>query len=118
MCYVGTKEKGQEFLAAISSWTGDTCLLNEVDEKSFLHQQDSVAQVLRGKREVLYVYIAHAALTKSLQADVNGLFARLSSPRYRMMWFMTRLSNSQTRRLGAVRILRQSLYRALFIYSF
>jgi hypothetical protein len=26
-------------------------LLNEVDEKSFLHQQDSVAQVLRGKRK-------------------------------------------------------------------
>ncbi|EGO00584.1 hypothetical protein SERLA73DRAFT_86778 [Serpula lacrymans var. lacrymans S7.3] len=49
MCYVGPKEKGQEYLSAISSWNGETCLLNEVDEKSFLHQQDSVAQVLRGK---------------------------------------------------------------------
>lgn len=49
MCYVGPKEKGQEYLAAISSWDGGKCLLNEVDEKSFLHQQDSVAQVLRGK---------------------------------------------------------------------
>jgi len=49
MCYVGRREKGQEFLAAISSWEGEQCLLNEVDEKSFLHQQDSVAQVLRGK---------------------------------------------------------------------
>jgi hypothetical protein len=49
MCYVGSREKGQEYLAAISSWTGERCLLNEVDEKSFLHQQDSVAQVLRGK---------------------------------------------------------------------
>ena len=49
MCYVGPKEKGQEYLAAISSWDGECCLLNEVDEKSFLHQQDSVAQVLRGK---------------------------------------------------------------------
>ncbi|KAJ7578278.1 hypothetical protein C8J56DRAFT_969597 [Mycena floridula] len=49
MCYIGPKEKGQEFLAAISSWNGEACLLNEVDEKSFLHQQDSVAQVLRGK---------------------------------------------------------------------
>ncbi|KIJ15662.1 hypothetical protein PAXINDRAFT_99511 [Paxillus involutus ATCC 200175] len=49
MCYVGPKVKGQEFLQAISSWDGERCLLNEVDEKSFLHQQDSVAQVLRGK---------------------------------------------------------------------
>lgn len=48
MCYVGPKVKGQEFLQAISSWDGERCLLNEVDEKSFLHQQDSVAQVLRG----------------------------------------------------------------------
>ncbi len=57
MCYVGTKEKGQEYLAAISSWTGDTCLLNEVDEKSFLHQQDSVAQVLRGKGYTSFIVI-------------------------------------------------------------
>lgn len=49
MCYVGPREKGQEYLAALSSWTGERCLLNEVHEKSFLHQQDSVAQVLRGK---------------------------------------------------------------------
>ncbi|KAG6334790.1 hypothetical protein ID866_4297 [Astraeus odoratus] len=49
MCYVGPKVKGLEFLQAISSWDGEKCLLNEVDEKSFLHQQDSVAQVLRGK---------------------------------------------------------------------
>jgi hypothetical protein len=49
MCYLGPREKGQEFLQAISSWDGEACLLNEVDEKSFLHQQDSVAQVLRGK---------------------------------------------------------------------
>jgi FAD/FMN-containing dehydrogenase len=49
MCYVGSKEKGQEHLAAILSWEGERCLLNEVDEKSFLHQQDSVSQVLRGK---------------------------------------------------------------------
>lgn len=49
MCYIGPRIKGQEFLQAISSWDGERCLLNEVDEKSFLHQQDSVAQVLRGK---------------------------------------------------------------------
>ncbi|KAI8971020.1 hypothetical protein BD414DRAFT_561311 [Trametes punicea] len=49
MCYVGPKEKGVEYLQAISSWDGERCLLNEVNEKSFLNQQDSVAQVLRGK---------------------------------------------------------------------
>jgi hypothetical protein len=49
MCYVGPKEKGQEYLSAISSWDGEKSLLNEVNEKSFLHQQDSVAMVLRGK---------------------------------------------------------------------
>ncbi|KAF7289245.1 FAD-binding PCMH-type domain-containing protein [Mycena indigotica] len=49
MCYIGPKDKGQEYLQALSSWDGERCLLNEVHEKSFLHQQDSVAQVLRGK---------------------------------------------------------------------
>ena len=51
MCYLGPKEEGQEYLNAISSWDGERCLLNEVNEKSFLMQQDSVAQILRGKRE-------------------------------------------------------------------
>lgn len=49
MCYVGPKEQGMEFLNAISSWDGERCLLNEVNEKSYLAQQDSVAQILRGK---------------------------------------------------------------------
>lgn len=51
ICYVGPKEQGKTYLEAISSWTGEKCLLNEVNEKSFLFQQDSVAQVLRGKGE-------------------------------------------------------------------
>ena len=49
MCYVGPRDRGMEYLQAISSWDGERCLLNEVNEKSFLKQQDSVAQVLRGK---------------------------------------------------------------------
>ncbi|KAL1741742.1 hypothetical protein HDZ31DRAFT_84630 [Schizophyllum fasciatum] len=49
LCYLGPRERGQEFMLAISAWDGEKCLLNEVDEKSFLHQQDSVAQVLRAK---------------------------------------------------------------------
>lgn len=53
-CYVGPKEKGTEYLQAISSWDGERCLLNEVNEKSYLSQQDSVAQVLRGKSKLLF----------------------------------------------------------------
>ena len=49
MCYLGTKEDGAKYLQAISSWDGEKCLLNEVNEKSFLFQQDSMAQILRGK---------------------------------------------------------------------
>ncbi|EJD08322.1 uncharacterized protein FOMMEDRAFT_16737, partial [Fomitiporia mediterranea MF3/22] len=50
LCYVGPKEKGREFLQALQSVeSGEKCLLNEVCEKTFLSQQDSVAQILRGK---------------------------------------------------------------------
>ncbi|KAL0955622.1 hypothetical protein HGRIS_001855 [Hohenbuehelia grisea] len=68
MCYVGSKEKGQEYLAAISAWDGERCLLNEVDEKSFLHQQDSVAQVLRGKAG--RQWFIRSALISSLPDDI------------------------------------------------
>lgn len=49
LCYIGQRERGKSFLDAILAWDGEKCLLNEVNEKSFLNQQDSVAQVLRGK---------------------------------------------------------------------
>jgi hypothetical protein len=68
MCYIGPREKGQEYLAAISSWDGERCLLNEVDEKSFLHQQDSVAQVLRGKAG--RQWFIRSALISSLPDDI------------------------------------------------
>ncbi|KAF9235248.1 hypothetical protein BU15DRAFT_89615 [Melanogaster broomeanus] len=68
MCYVGPKVKGQEFLQAISSWDGERCLLNEVDEKSFLHQQDSVAQVLRGK--AANKWFIRSALINSLPDEI------------------------------------------------
>ncbi|KAG2129849.1 uncharacterized protein EDB93DRAFT_1095139 [Suillus bovinus] len=68
MCYIGPKVKGQEFLQAISSWDGERCLLNEVDEKSFLHQQDSVAQVLRGKAG--NKWFIRSALISSLPDDI------------------------------------------------
>ncbi|KAN0081650.1 hypothetical protein V8E55_009274 [Tylopilus felleus] len=68
MCYIGPKIKGQEFLQAISSWDGERCLLNEVDEKSFLHQQDSVAQVLRGNAG--NKWFIRSALISSLPDDI------------------------------------------------
>ncbi|KAF8588838.1 hypothetical protein K439DRAFT_537159 [Ramaria rubella] len=49
ICYLGCQEQGVEFLQAITSWDGEQCLLNEVSEKSFLNQQDSLAQLINGK---------------------------------------------------------------------
>ena len=68
MCYVGAKEQGMEYLHALSSWTGEQCLLKEVHEKTLLIQQDSVAQVLRGKRGNQW-YI-RSALISSLPDEV------------------------------------------------
>ncbi|KAN0125501.1 hypothetical protein V8E52_000708 [Russula decolorans] len=68
MCYVGPKEQGMEYLQALSSWTGEPCLLKEVHEKTFLIQQDSVAQVLRGKRG--NQWFIRSALISSLPDEV------------------------------------------------
>ncbi|KAF7290117.1 FAD-binding PCMH-type domain-containing protein [Mycena chlorophos] len=70
MCFVGPKEKGQEYLLALSSWDGERCLLNEVHEKDFLHQQDSVAQVLRGKPGRQW-YIRSALITSLPDEIIN-----------------------------------------------
>ncbi|KAG8688945.1 hypothetical protein FRC11_004457 [Ceratobasidium sp. 423] len=48
ICYAGPRAEGLPFLQAISSWDGDNCLLNEVQEKEFVWQQDSIAKVLKG----------------------------------------------------------------------
>lgn len=81
MCYVGPREKGQEYLAAISSWDGEKCLLNEVNEKSFFHQQDSVAQVLRGKGRLYYPFMTREFCSCfSIQLADNGSFDLLSFP--------------------------------------
>ncbi|KAL9712103.1 hypothetical protein Ac2012v2_005179 [Leucoagaricus gongylophorus] len=85
MCYVGSREKGQEYLAAISSWDGEKCLLNEVDEKSFLHQQDSVAQVLRGKAG--RQWFIRSALVSSLPDDIiNETVLQFSSTPVGCTW--------------------------------
>lgn len=46
--YLGTKAQGEPYLQAISSWNGERLLLKDVEERSFLSQQDGVAQVLKG----------------------------------------------------------------------
>ena len=70
MCYIGPKEKGLEYLQAISSWDGESCLLNEVNEKAFLNQQDSVAQVLRARG--LYHRHLHSHTTILTQSSTAG----------------------------------------------
>jgi hypothetical protein len=70
ICYVGPKEHGLEYLQALSSWTGESCLLNEVHEKTFLSQQDSVAQVLRGRRGNQW-YIRSALITSLPDEVIN-----------------------------------------------
>ena len=63
LCFVGTQQKGKEYLHAIESWNGEKSLLNEVSEKSFLAQQDSVAQILRGQRMWLIFIISNFSKT-------------------------------------------------------
>lgn len=67
--------KGQEFLQAISSWDGERCLLNEVDEKSFLHQQDSVAQVLRGNGMSFTSLLMGRRVEMAIQQATSGTSA-------------------------------------------
>ena len=57
-----------EYLHALSSWTGEPCLLKEVHEKTLLSQQDSVAQVLRGRRG--NQWFIRSALISSLPDEV------------------------------------------------
>jgi hypothetical protein len=50
VCYLGTASSegaGHSFVQAINSWTGERVLLKDVSEKTFLSQQDGVAQVLK-----------------------------------------------------------------------
>ncbi|SNX82011.1 uncharacterized protein MEPE_00716 [Melanopsichium pennsylvanicum] len=46
--YLGSKSDGEALVQAISSWTGERLLLKDVEERSFLSQQDGVAKVLKG----------------------------------------------------------------------
>jgi hypothetical protein len=77
-----------EYLQAISSWDGEGCLLNEVNEKAFLNQQDSVAQVLRAKgqrcrqlRSLAQILTCHSNFLRQLEG--NGSSVRCSSRPFR-----------------------------------
>ncbi|KAI3492980.1 hypothetical protein L1887_42355 [Cichorium endivia] len=48
VCYLGPKSDGEALVQAISSWTGERLLLKDVEERSFLSQQDGVAKVSVG----------------------------------------------------------------------
>ena len=77
-----------EYLQAISSWDGESCLLNEVNEKAFLNQQDSVAQVLRAKGQHYRHFRSPATILMCYsdfiwQLEGNGSSARRSSHRFR-----------------------------------
>lgn len=48
LCYIGSRNEGAEMLSAIGSWDEERCLFKDVEERSFLEQQDSIANVLKG----------------------------------------------------------------------
>lgn len=48
VCFLGSKSEGEALVHMISSWTGERLLLKDVEERSFLSQQDGVAKVLKG----------------------------------------------------------------------
>lgn len=47
-CYIGSQAQGSDYLSAIASWDEERCLFKDMRERSFLEQQDSVANVLKG----------------------------------------------------------------------
>lgn len=48
ICFLGSKSEGEPLVQMISSWSGERLLLKDVEERSFLSQQDGVAKVLKG----------------------------------------------------------------------
>ncbi|CDZ98886.1 fad linked oxidase domain-containing protein [Phaffia rhodozyma] len=48
LCWNGGMEEGTKWVEAICSWTGEQCLFKDVMERSFVQQQNSIANVLRG----------------------------------------------------------------------
>lgn len=48
LCYIGNRNAGAEYLTAISAWDEERCLFKDVEERDFLQQQDSIANVLKG----------------------------------------------------------------------
>lgn len=95
--YLGTSasdEIGNSFVQAISSWTGERVLLKDMAEKSFLNQQDGVAQVMKsgnGRR-----WMVRGDLISTLTDDVIyktvERFHRIGSNR--AVWFFELLGGA------------------------
>ena len=70
MCYNGPVAEGKVFRDALASWDGEPCLLMEVGEKVFTRQQESVAQVLRGRAG--NQWFIRSVLARGLSDEVIG----------------------------------------------
>lgn len=83
ICYNGPSHEGQDWVRAICAWGGEQCVFKDVEERSFLEQQDSIANVLRGgmgrkwfiKGEVSCV----ASFLRSLATDLRSSAQLLNS---------------------------------------
>lgn len=70
MCYNGPVAEGKVFRDALASWDGEACLLMEVGEKVYTRQQESVAQVLRGRAG--NQWFIRSVLARGLSDEVIG----------------------------------------------
>ena len=71
MCYVGSREKGQEYFTILSQ-DGERCLLNEVDEKSFFASAGQRRSGVAWKR--YYYYCCFELLDQELALTANLFF--------------------------------------------
>ncbi|VDB91324.1 unnamed protein product [Peniophora sp. CBMAI 1063] len=70
MCYNGPAAEGKVFRDALASWDGEACVLMEVGEKVYTRQQESVAQVLRGRAG--NQWFIRSVLARGLSDEVIG----------------------------------------------
>ena len=90
VCFLGTSSAddiGHSFIQAICSWTGERVLLKDVMERSFLEQQDSVAQVLKsgeGRRWMVRSDLISTLTDDVIYKTVDKFYEMRSS---RAIWF-------------------------------
>ena len=84
-CWLGDHPSGQSFLRALLSWTGERCILKDVEARTFLDQQDSVVQVLSATRDCRW-YIRSDALPGLSDEVIAESVARFSDIPERSAW--------------------------------